>query len=96
MIRISITPVSGPAGLQGGRFDIRDRDCLERDRRPDLSPVGPGPALLAPTLQDQATVQQSAVCFAVHPEKAALDGFKTLSPNGRPLGGQDFIAMVAR
>jgi len=27
-------------------------------------------------------------------EQAALDGFETLSPNGRPLGGQDFIAMV--
>ena len=27
-------------------------------------------------------------------EQAALDGFETLSPNGRPLGAQDFIAMV--
>ncbi len=27
-------------------------------------------------------------------EQAALDRFETLSPNGRPLGGQDFIAMV--
>ncbi len=27
-------------------------------------------------------------------EQAALDGFETLSPNGRPLGGQDLIAMV--
>ena len=27
-------------------------------------------------------------------DQAALDGFETLSPNGRPLGGQDFIAMV--
>jgi putative transposase len=27
-------------------------------------------------------------------EQAALDRFETLSPNGRPLGSQDFIAMV--
>jgi len=27
-------------------------------------------------------------------EQAALEGFETLSPNGRPLGAQDFIAMV--
>jgi hypothetical protein len=27
-------------------------------------------------------------------EQAALDRFESLSPNGRPLGGQDFIAMV--
>jgi hypothetical protein len=27
-------------------------------------------------------------------EKAALDGFETLSSNGRPLGARDFIAMV--
>jgi len=27
-------------------------------------------------------------------EQAALDGFETVSPNGRPLGAQDFIAMV--
>ncbi len=27
-------------------------------------------------------------------EQAALDGFETLSPNGRPLGAPDFIAMV--
>ena len=27
-------------------------------------------------------------------EQAALDGFETLSPNGRPLGAEDFIAMV--
>src|SRR5271165_6453812 len=27
-------------------------------------------------------------------EQAALDGFETLSPNGRPLGGADFIATV--
>jgi hypothetical protein len=27
-------------------------------------------------------------------EQAALDGFETMSPNGRPLGAQDFIAMV--
>ena len=27
-------------------------------------------------------------------EQAALDQFETLSPNGRPLGGQDFIVMV--
>ena len=27
-------------------------------------------------------------------EQAALDGFETMSPNGRPLGGADFIAMV--
>ncbi len=27
-------------------------------------------------------------------EQAGLDGFDALSPNGRPLGGQDFIAMV--
>ena len=45
-IRISITPVSGPAGLQGGCFGIRDRDCLEWDRPPDLSPgqMRTGPA----------------------------------------------------
>ena len=29
-------------------------------------------------------------------EQAALDGFETRSPNGRPLGAADFIAMVEK
>jgi putative transposase len=29
-------------------------------------------------------------------EQAALDGFETLSRNGRPLGAEDFLAMVER
>lgn len=29
-------------------------------------------------------------------EQAALDGFDRLSPNGRPLGDADFVAMVER
>jgi hypothetical protein len=58
----------------------------ERGRRDDAL-VEIGPALeRAPRFADLLELSPD--------EQAALDEFEALSPNGRPVGAQDFIAMV--
>ncbi len=53
----------------------------------DDAPVEVGPALeRAPRFADLLELSLD--------EQAALDGFENLSPNGRPLGGPDFIAIL--
>ena len=65
----------------------RGRACARIFKGRDDALVEVGPALeRAPRFADLLELSLD--------EQAALDGFETLSPNGRPLGGQDFIAMV--